>query len=152
MDWVYGLSSIIQRPQCVEEPAQTGQSQAELMTGHGCFNRYLHRIGHASSVEFIHGGPTEKLGDEQDDTPYTIACCEELDCDGERLVLKISLFDQDVLVSLIFECPTYWRMETQFAEDVMTAKKRVEVVRQSPQVIAPSRRARCGRLRWLATR
>lgn len=42
------------------------------MTGHGCFNSYLHRISRVSFVGYAYCGPTDELGVEKDDALYKI--------------------------------------------------------------------------------
>lgn len=103
----------------------------QLMTGHGCFNRFLHRIGRAPSVGCSHCGPTDELGDEEDDAHHTLQRCEAFECDRERLVLAIGPFDPGDLVRLMLESPENWRAVARFAEDVMTAKEQAEFARQS---------------------
>jgi hypothetical protein len=114
----------------------------QLMTGHGCFNRFLHRIGRAPSAGCSHCGSTDELGDEEDDAYHTLQRCEAFECDRERLVLAIGPFDPGDLVRLMLESPAKWRAVAKFAEDVMTAKEEAEFERQSLQGIAPARRAR----------
>lgn len=114
----------------------------QLMTGHGCFNRFLHRIGRAPSVGCSHCGPTDELGDEEDDAHHTLMRCEAFECDRERLVLAIGPFDPGDLVRLMLESPAHWRAVVTFAEDVMSAKEEAEFARQSLQGVVPSRRAR----------
>lgn len=114
----------------------------QLMTGHGCFNWFLHRIGRAPSVGCSHCGPTDELGDEEDNARHTLERCEAFECDRERLVLAIGPFDPGDLVRLMLESPANWRAVATFAEDVMTAKEQAEHARQSLQGCAPARRAR----------
>ena len=114
----------------------------QLMTGHGCFNRFLHGIRRATSVGCSHCGPTDELGDEEDDAYHTLQRCEAFGCDRERLVLAIGPFDPGDLVRLMLQSPANWRAVAKFAEDVMSAKEQAEFARQSLQGVAPARRAR----------
>jgi len=114
----------------------------QLMTGHGCFNRFLHRIGRAPSVGCSHCGPTDELGDEEDDAHHTLMRCEAFGCERERLVLAIGPFDPGDLVRLMLESPANWRAVATFAENVIAAKEEAEFARQSRQGLAPARRAR----------
>jgi hypothetical protein len=95
----------------------------QLMTGHGCFNRFLRRIGRAPSVGCSHCGPTDELGDEEDDAHHTLQRCEVFECDRECLVLTIGPFDSGDLVRLMLESPANWRAVVTFVEDVMSTKE-----------------------------
>lgn len=91
-----------------------------------------------------HCGPTDELGDEEDDAHHTFKRCEAFGCDRERLVVAIGgPFDPGDIVRLLMENPAnYWGAVAKFAEDVMTASEEAENVRQSRQGLAPARFAR----------
>ena len=114
----------------------------QLMTGHGCFNRFLHRIGRSPSAGCSHCGPPDEYAEEEDDAAHTLIRCEAFDHDRERLAQQIGPFDPGGLVPLMLESPANWEAVSRFASSVMAAKEEAERERQARQGIAPSRRTR----------
>lgn len=114
----------------------------QLMTGHGCFNRFLRRIGRAPSAGCSHCGSPDEYAEWEDDAAHTLVHCEAFDGERERLVRKIGPFDPGGLVPLMLESPANWDAVSRFAREVMTAKEEAERERQARQGIAPSRRTR----------
>lgn len=72
----------------------------QLVTGHGYFNWFLQRIGHALSAGCYHYEPPDNHVEvEEDDILHTLVCCEAFECDWEHLVQSIGRFEPGDLVS-----------------------------------------------------
>ena len=117
----------------------------QLLTGHGCFNRYLNRTGRAPSPGCSHCGPPGSNGDEEDSAYHTLVRCKAFDGEREALVQRIGDFAPSDLVSRMLESPAAWDAVVRFAEAVMSAKEEAERAWQRKRGIAPSRRGRAGR-------
>jgi len=122
---------------------------AQLMTGHGCFNRYLWKINRAPSAGCSHCGPSDCYTEMVDDAHHTLVCCEAYEEELARLDLAIGPIDPDGL-SKMLESPANWEAVIRFAREVTTAKESAERDRQFRQVqgVALFRRRR----RWQAAR
>lgn len=114
----------------------------QLFTGHGCFNRFLHRIGRAPSPGCSHCGFPGEENEEDDDALHTLMRCEAFDGDRERLVQRIGPFDPGGLVSLMLDSPEQWNAVVDFAETVLSAKESAEHERQGLDVGAAAPRGR----------
>lgn len=119
----------------------------QLLTGHGCFNRYLHRISRAPSQGCSHCGPPDDYGEEEDSAHHTLMRCEAFCADRDRLTGEIGSFRPEELIPRMLERPENWTAVARFASDVMLAKEDAERARQTRQGVLPSRRARRRRLR-----
>jgi len=114
----------------------------QLMTGHGCFNRYLRKINRTPYDEFSHCEPPDGYAEVFDDAQHTLVCCEAFRGDRERLVDEIGPFDPGGRVPKMLDNPANWEAVARFARAVMSAKEAAERDRQSRQGVAPSRRRR----------
>lgn len=106
-----------------------------MITGHGCFNVYLHKIGKATSPICAH------CGEEFDTADHTLLDCTEWS--KQRRVLE-ETFGGDFTLGTIFttslENPAKWKTFTDFCENVISSKEEAERVRQSLAGIRPRRR------------
>jgi len=105
----------------------------QLMTGHGCFNRFLWRIGKRDSAacDFCDVG--------EDDATHTLKFCSMWNMQRERLREKLGLnadFSLGEIVDPIIVGKEAWTAFSAFAEDVMCKKEEEErrrgMVRDSP--------------------
>jgi len=114
----------------------------QLMTGHGCFNRFLRKINRAPSAGCSHCGPPDGYAEAVDDARHILLSCEAFRGERERLVDAIGPFDPGGLVPKMLESPANWEVVATFTRAVMAAKEAAERDRQLRQGIAPSRRRR----------
>ena len=103
----------------------------QIFTGHGCFNRFLHRIGRAPSPGCSHCGFPGEENEEDDDALHTLMRCEAFDGDRERLILRIGRFEPCDLESRMLESPDCWEAMVDFAEVVILEKELAERQRQA---------------------
>jgi len=103
----------------------------QIFTGHGCFNRFLHRIGRAQSPGCSHCGFPGEENEEDDDAHHTLMRCEAFEGDRERLVRKIGRFEPGDLVSRMLVSKDQWTAVADFAETVMKEKELAERQRQA---------------------
>ena len=106
----------------------------QLFTGHGCFNRFLHRIGRAPSPGCSHCGFPDEVNEVDDDALHTLMRCEAFDGERERLVQRVGTFDPGGLVSLMLASQDSWDAVSDFARAVMSAKESAERIRQGQAV------------------
>lgn len=93
----------------------------QLITGHGCFNRFLNGIGHARLPGCLHCGASGEPG-EEDDAFHTLMRCEAFEGNREFLVRVIELFDPEGKVPLMIENRANCEAVAGFVTYVMTAK------------------------------
>ncbi|XP_029662782.1 uncharacterized protein LOC115235261 [Formica exsecta] len=94
----------------------------QMFTGHGCFSKYLYRIGRRddSSCNFC---------GEEDDVYHTIRDCPNWDTDRIRLKWKFNLnrdFTLGDIVEAIVGSKELWVAFSAFAEKVMREKEEEE--------------------------
>lgn len=95
----------------------------QLMTGHGCFRRFLWRIGRRNTAE------CDFCGDEQDDAVHTLRNCEAWESPRNRFLSKLNLpvdFTLGDVVDSIIESRDSWVAFSAFAEEVMGRKEEEE--------------------------
>lgn len=105
----------------------------QIMTGHGCFSRFLCRIGKRDSAA------CDFCDDGEDDATHTLKFCSMWNIQRERLREKLGLnadFSLGEIVDAIIVGKEAWTAFSAFAEDVMRKKeeeeRRREMVRNSP--------------------
>jgi len=113
---------------------------AQVLTGHGCFGRYLCRIGREASPGCHHSE------EDQDTAQHTLEACPAWEV--QRRVL-ISVTGEDLsLAAVVREMvrdEKAWRAVTAFCEDVMAAKEVAERERRRDRRrMPPTAGARCG--------
>lgn len=74
---------------------------SQLITGHGCFNQFLHRIGRATSLDCSHCGSPDEFSEEEDDSAHTLFRCEAFQHNRERLIAVIGQFGPEDMVHLM---------------------------------------------------
>ena len=99
----------------------------QVLSGHGCFNSYLHRIGKAPSPLCSHC-------DLQEDTAgHTLFQCPVWSPQRERLLASLQRYEltEETLVPTMLENPEQWRLIQEFVDAVMLEKEDAERERQS---------------------
>jgi len=112
-----------------------------MLTGHGCFGKYLHRIGREDTTKCHHCGARE------DTAKHTL---EECPAWGEhRRVLK-NVVGEDVslpaLVNSMLEGDKEWQAAVSFCVQVLL-KEAAEKEREEDPCAPPSRRRKGGAVR-----
>ncbi|XP_026744364.1 uncharacterized protein LOC113505758 [Trichoplusia ni] len=114
----------------------------QVLTGHGCFGKYLCRIGRELTEECHHCEAPE------DDAMHTLLVCPAWANNRRDLVAKIgepALSLTDVISAMVrSECA--WQAVADYCENTMATKEAAERVRESSSDI-PSRRRRPRRQR-----
>ncbi|PZC86367.1 hypothetical protein B5X24_HaOG209086 [Helicoverpa armigera] len=140
-------SSLEARTQCRARHEWLGRSHGALtyrmtqvFTGHGCFGRYLHRIGRKEAPGCHH------CADSPEDTvDHTVQKCPAWE--GHRRVLVEALGGGDLsrpaLVQAMVRGEREWDAVASFCEAVMLEKEEAE--RQRVRTSHPGRRAGAGR-------
>lgn len=102
-----------------------------LLSGHGCFEAYLHRIGKQSAGEYC-----AHCGDVEDTAEHTLSWCSSWVF--ERLDLKRSLGMEDIIVlpfprviEEALKSVDAWRALSKFASVVMRRKEDAEKAREA---------------------
>ncbi|XP_025995650.1 uncharacterized protein LOC113005019 [Solenopsis invicta] len=106
--------------------------RTQIITGHGCFNVYLYKIGRAMSPICAH------CNKDFDTANHTLLSCTEWNTQRETLE---ETFNRNFTLGTIFaaslENPAKWRTFTDFCEGVMSIKEEAERVRQRMTGIQP---------------
>ncbi|XP_070530005.1 uncharacterized protein [Cardiocondyla obscurior] len=106
----------------------------QIITGHGCFSSYLHRIGKEASTACHH------CDDSIDDAQHTLEVCPAWT--EERQVLR-NVLGPDLSLPTIIELAVYednvWRAFMDFCSAVMRRKTEAERERERHPQSAPSR-------------
>ncbi|XP_020298866.1 uncharacterized protein LOC109863094 [Pseudomyrmex gracilis] len=109
----------------------------QMVTGHGCFNEYLYRIGKAESERCSH------CRVEIDTVKHTWEEC--ISWSREREILRLKLVLESVTmksaVAAMITGPDEWKAVAQFAGRILLQKEEAERERQG-QVALPGRRNR----------
>lgn len=111
-------------PRWIERRGNLTYRATQLITGHGCFGRYLCRLGREKEATYQHCGETE------DTAAHTLSHCRAWA--EERRVLRTSLELEEGVATLerivvkILEDERKWRAFLRFAEQVIRAKEEAE--------------------------
>lgn len=94
----------------------------QLLTGHGCFNAYLHRRNRAPTDVCAHWLSSV------DTNIHTLEECPSWNAERDRLreILGVPKITLELVVSHMVSSPVHWKAVTCFAEHVMRAKKEAE--------------------------
>lgn len=105
----------------------------QLMTGHGCFGTYLHRIGKAATPYCDHCDAIEI----EDSTEHTLKDCEAWTDDrntlGETLELDNVSMTLGSIVQQILVSEEKWAAFSRFANEVILKKEIAERIRQEEE-------------------
>ncbi|CAG4935877.1 unnamed protein product [Colias eurytheme] len=117
----------------------------QVLSGHGCFGSYLHRIGREPAPTCHH------CSDQLDTAHHTLAECPAWT--AERRALEGLLGEEEVtlrgLAKVMISGNTKWKTVVAFCEAVMKAKEVAERARENDPTADPLRRRRPGRRRRL---
>lgn len=112
----------------------------QVLTGHGCFGEYLHRIGRERSAACHH---CDALVDTAE---HTLAMCPAWE--EERSVLRRATGGEEVslstMVRAMVDGEDKWKAVASFCGDVMARKEAAEREREADAGAPPSRRRRGG--------
>lgn len=98
----------------------------QVITGHGCFNAYLHRIGKEDSKACAH------CVADVDDAQHTLEHCEQWEEEREQLKRVLGSADLSLrnVIKLISEDQDKWEEFGRFCGQVMTRKEEDERIRR----------------------
>ncbi|CAL1687484.1 unnamed protein product [Lasius platythorax] len=97
----------------------------QLLTGHGCFNSYLYKIGKADSPICAH------CGREHDTAEHTLQACTTWSMERNELKKEVGHdLSLGVVVGAMIALEKTWAAAIWFAETVMLAKEVAERARQ----------------------
>ncbi|XP_072934760.1 uncharacterized protein [Epargyreus clarus] len=114
-------------------------SRARILTGHGCFGEYLHRIGGEATAQCHH------CGHAQDSAQHTLKHCPAWQSERRILVQRIGPdLSPEALVAAMVRSVEAWDSVVAFCERVMVAKEDAERARERAD---PARRRRRRRRR-----
>ncbi|XP_045763672.1 uncharacterized protein LOC123866261 [Maniola jurtina] len=115
----------------------------QILTGHGCFGRYLHRIGREQSPDCHHC--EDRL---EDTAQHTLEECQAWAEQRRTLDAAVGVGGLSLpnIVQAMVRSETAWSAAASFCEEVMSAKEAAEREREI-LMVDPSRRRRSGRRR-----
>jgi len=112
----------------------------QVLTGHGCFGEYLHKIGKEPTTKFHH------CDSPSDSAEHTLVECQAWE--ANRRVLLGAIGGGDVSLPTVVHAMVgreeVWRAVASFCEDVMSQKEVAEREREEDRRAPPSRRRRGG--------
>ncbi|CAH2211181.1 jg20100 [Pararge aegeria aegeria] len=116
---------------------------AQVLSGHGCFGKYLCKIAGREPTEECH-----ECGCAVDTAQHTLADCPSWAVQRAALVAVVG---QDLSLPAVVRAmagsETSWDAIVSFCEDVMTQKEAAERLREDAVDSQPIRRRRVGRRR-----
>ncbi|RVE40273.1 hypothetical protein evm_015077, partial [Chilo suppressalis] len=104
----------------------------QILTGHGCFGHYLHRVARREETPQCH-----HCGAPDDTAEHTL-----LECPAWRHQRPLSLRS---MVEAMLRSDRAWEATASFCENVISQKEAAEREREDDPLAAPSRRRRTGR-------
>jgi hypothetical protein len=115
----------------------------QLLTGHGCFGRYLHRIARREET-----GRCHECGASEDTAEHTLQVCSSFAVERQVLcaVIGVDLTMPAILRAMVGD-RTGWDAVATFAETVMARKEAAERLREEDPLAVAMRRRRGGRRR-----
>ncbi|XP_073947334.1 uncharacterized protein [Choristoneura fumiferana] len=115
----------------------------QVLSGHGCFGRYLYKIARREPTPVCH-----ECGCTEDTAQHTLEVCPAWAIERQDLAMVVG--PNLSLTSLVHEmtkCEDVWRAAIFFCEEVMSQKESAERARESNSLADPVRRKRAGRRR-----
>ncbi|KAE9534048.1 hypothetical protein AGLY_008784 [Aphis glycines] len=112
-------------PWCNRRHGQLEFHMTQIMSGHGCFGVYLHKIGKETTKRCHHCGSPE------DDAAHTLFVCPAWELD--RLMMTNALdvrLHADNFSEVVLSNPAHWEAVATFCRKVMKAKEDAERQRQ----------------------
>jgi hypothetical protein len=115
----------------------------QVMTGHGCFGHYLHRIGREPTPV------CHECGADDDTAQHTLQVCPRWVVQRNEIIWAIQSRDLSLhnIVSNMLRSEWKWRIVEGFCEEVISQKEEAERQREESADAHPLRRRRRGRRR-----
>ena len=116
----------------------------QVLTGHGCFGEYLHRVARREPTPRCHHCVEEEEG--QDTAQHTLESCPAWA--DERLLLAPHFrddFELSTMVKTMVDSEEAYGAMVSFCEQIMSQKETAERERESDPSADPARRRRPGR-------
>jgi hypothetical protein len=115
----------------------------QVMTGHGCFGHFLHRIGREEDERCHH------CGAEDDTAQHTLMECPSWAVERRALVAALGTDDLSLhnVVAKMLSSERSWEAVRQYSEAVLAQKEEAEREREERADAHPLRRRRVGRRR-----
>jgi len=100
----------------------------QMLSGHGCFEAYLHRIGKADNPQCVHCDSGEI-----DDAEHTLLKCKKFSESRRRMMqilsgsgIEATYVDAEKIVNCMLESQEKWNAVDAFATEVINEKERNE--------------------------
>jgi hypothetical protein len=114
----------------------------QVLSGHGSFGKYLHRIGREATPQCHH------CGAEEDSAQHTLEVCPSFSARRAEMVAVIGGdLSLPIVVNSMLESEESWDAVNSFCVDAMTHKEAAERAREVDPLADPCRRRRPGRRR-----
>ncbi|XP_047987220.1 uncharacterized protein LOC125227071 [Leguminivora glycinivorella] len=115
----------------------------QVVSGHGCFGHYLHRIGREPSTQCL------DCGADDDTAQHTLQECNRWAEERAALVAAIEVVDLSLhsVIAAMLSSERKWNAMASFCEHVMSQKEAAEREREAAADALPLRRRRQGRRR-----
>jgi hypothetical protein len=111
----------------------------QVLTGHGCFGRYLHRIGRELSTQ------CHESRAEEETAQHALEQCPAWASQRQSLISVIGAdLALPVIVKAMTLSATSWEAVASFYEHIMLQKEAAERIREADPLADPSRRRRPG--------
>jgi hypothetical protein len=144
-----GHRTILALQPCLQEWISRGHGSltyrlVQILTGHGCFGRYLHRIGREPSPRCLECGADEETAQ------HALEQCPAWSAQRQSLIATIGAnLSLPAVVQAMAHSARSWAAVASFCEHVMLQKEAAERRREVDPLAAPNRRRRPGRNRRL---
>nr|XP_049702859.1 uncharacterized protein LOC126055942 [Helicoverpa armigera] len=114
----------------------------QVLSGHGCFGSYLHRIGREETPQCHHCEETV------DTAEHTLQVCSSW-AEPRRALMAVVGNDLSLpsVIAAMLGSEEAWEAVASFCEDIMSQKEAAERMRENDPLAVPLRRRRRGRRR-----
>ena len=116
----------------------------QVITGHGCFGEYLHRVARRESTTVCHHCEDENRDIAQHTLEFCPAWTEQRGALASEIGSDLSL---PTIVQKMVGSKDSWKAVVSFCEQVVLQKETAERVREADPASDPARRKRPGRAR-----
>lgn len=115
----------------------------QVLSGHGCFGHYLHKIGREL------GPQCHECGANDDTAQHTLELCPRWACERATMQAALGIGDLALnsIVAAMLGSDRNWRAMTTFCEEIISQKETAEREREQSEHAPPLRRRRGGRRR-----
>lgn len=113
---------------CLRPHGQLTFHTTQILSGHGCFGKFLHKIRKEDTDVCHH------CWEEVDDAAHTLLACPAWEAERRSLSLQLgSALDPSTIMEAITSDRSNWQAFEDFCHRVMSAKEAAERLRRSPQ-------------------